>query len=224
MKQISKNPNKLIPVILVFLNITISLQCQTNGIYNVKNFGAKGDGKSIETEAINKAIKECNQSGGGIVLFTNGIYVTGTLVLLSNVTLELQPGSIIKGSSNLTDFKLKSDFNLKGYKSGDSGEGLRAGIIVANKAKNIAITGHGIIDGNGTYFVDPKTPHVDNPNEFDKKRTRQGDSFMDPGIGLTEGPVLPWMDWKDRPGALIILAECDNIIVKDITIKDSHNW
>lgn len=210
------------------LNIITTLHGQTKmteeGIFNVKQYGAVGDGKHIETNAINLAIRTCNLAGGGIVLFPSGEYVTGTFELLSNVTLELLPGSVIKGSNNLTDFKLKSDFHLKGFGSGESGEGLRAGLIVANKAENIAITGHGVIDGNGTYFVDTKIPHVDNPNEFDKKRTRQGDSFMDPGIGLTEGPVLPWMDWKDRPGALIILAECDNIIVKDITIKDSHNW
>jgi hypothetical protein len=208
----------------IFTNIYGKTKVAEEGIYNVKNYGATGDGKHIETDAINKAIRTCNLQGGGIVLFPAGVFITGTFELLSNVTLELLPGSVIKASNNLADFKLKSDFNLKGYGSGDSGEGLRAGLIVANRAKNIAITGHGVIDGNGTYFVDTKTPHLDDPNDFNKKRTRQGDSFMDPAIGLTEGPVLPWMNWKDRPGALIILAECENIIVKDITIKDSHNW
>src|SRR5208283_1332532 len=67
-------------------------------------------------------------------------------------------------------------------------------------------------------------PHIDNPDEYDRKRTRQGDKFMDNQAGPSEGPLLPWMDWKDRPGALIILAECDNVIVHDITINDSHNW
>jgi hypothetical protein len=192
--------------------------------FDVRHYGAVGDGKTVETASIIKTIKACNEAGGGTVLFPAGEYVTGTFELLSNVTLELESGAVIKGSNTLADYKLKSDYNLKGFRSGESGEGLRAGLIVANKARNIAITGHGVIDGNGTYFVDPKTPHYGAPPDFDKLRTRQGEDFMSPKFGTSEGPASPWMDWKDRPGALIILAECDNLVVKDITIKDSHNW
>jgi len=112
--------------------------------FDVRAYGAVGDGKTLETGSIEKTIKACSEAGGGTVHFPAGMYVTGTFELLSNVTLELDPGAVLKGSSSFTDYRLKSDFGLRGFRSGESGEGLRAGLIVANRARNIAITGHGV--------------------------------------------------------------------------------
>jgi len=192
------------------------------GAFNVKEFGATGDGKTLDTRAINNAIKTASDSGGGTVYFPSGTYLTGTFELCSNVTLQLEAGAVIEGSRTLSDYKLKSDFNLKGHRSGESGEGLRAGLIVANRARNIAITGRGTIHGNGILFMDTTTPHYG--DDFEKKSTRQGEDFLSPKFGISDGPVKPSMAWSDRPGALIILAECENVLVKEITIKDSPNW
>ena len=191
--------------------------------YNVKDYGAVGDGKALETAAINQTIRACNQAGGGTVLFPAGTYVTGTFELLSHVTLSVQAGAVIKGSKDLADYGVKTHYGIKGL-SGQSGEGLRAGLIIANNAENIAILGPGTIDGQGTYFVDVNKPHNGEPPDYDKRLTRQGDDFMSPKFGTADGPVRPWMPWSDRPGAMIILADCKNVLVRDVTLKDSHNW
>lgn len=191
-------------------------------VYNVTRYGAIGDGKTLDTPAITRAIEAASKNGGGTVFFPAGTYVTGTFELLSNVTLRLGDGSVLEGSRDTSQYKLKSYFKLRAYKSGQSGEGLRAGIIVANHANNIAIVGHGTIQGNGMYFMNPKTPHYG--GDFVKSMTWQGEAFLSPKFGDSDGPIKPWMPWADRPGALIILAQSENVLVKDITIKDSPNW
>lgn len=195
----------------------------TSASFSVRDYGAAGDGRAIETAAITKAIRACNQAGGGTVLFPAGTYVTGTFELLSNVTLSVQAGAVIKGSKDLADYGVKTHYGIKGL-SGQSGEGLRAGIIIAHQAENIAILGPGTIDGEGTYFVDVNKPHDGEPPDYDKRLTRQGGDFMSPKFGTADGPVRPWMPWKDRPGAMIILADCKNVLVRDVTLRDSHNW
>jgi hypothetical protein len=196
----------------------------SDGVFNVRDYGATGDGRTLETPAITRAIQACAAAGGGTVLFPAGKYVSGTFELLSHVTLNLESGAVIIGSTNLSDYAYKTNY-LEYGGSGQSGEGLKAGIIIANKAEDIAITGPGIINGRGTYFVDVNSPHTGLQQDFEKKATRQGDDFMSPKLGMAnEGPVKPWMNWNDRPGPLLILANCTNVQVRDVTLRDSHNW
>lgn len=192
------------------------------GVFNVTSYGAVGNGKTLDTPAITRAIRAASKAGGGTVLFPAGTYVTGTFELLSNITLDLEAGAVLEGSLDTAQYKLKSYYHLKWHTSGQSGEGLRAGIIVANHAKNIAIVGHGTIQGNGIHFMDPNIPHYG--GDFVKSSTRQGRDFLSPKFGQADGPIKPWMPWADRPGALIILAQCENVLVRDFTIKDSPNW
>jgi Pectate lyase superfamily protein/Glycosyl hydrolases family 28 len=219
----------LVSLIGALLSAAIALpaNCAENGstaVFNVRDFGATGDSNTLDTAAIDKAIRACAAAGGGTVLFPPGEYVTGTFELLSHITLNLKSGAVIIGSKNLADYRPKKDY-FPSARSGWSGEGLKAGIIVANKAQDIAIIGHGTIDGRGTYFVDVDKPHYGLPQDFNKASTRQGDDFLSPKLGKSnEGPVKPWMDWNDRPGPLIILADCKNVAVRDVTLKDSHNW
>ena len=71
--------------------------------FDVRAFGAAGDGKAKDTAAVQKAIDACNDARGGIVYFPPGEYVTGTLVLKSNVTLHLHVSATILGSTQLAD-------------------------------------------------------------------------------------------------------------------------
>ncbi len=215
---------KLCVLLFSLLALSVS-ECsaqEETGVYNVTHFGAVGDGKTLDTPAITRAIEAASKNGGGTVFFPAGTYVTGTFELLSNVTLRLGAGSVLEGSRDTSQYKLKSYYKLRAYQSGQSGEGLRAGIIVANHAKNIAIVGHGTIQGNGMHFMDAETPHYG--GDFVKSMTWQGQDFLSPKFGESDGPIKPWMPWDDRPGALIILAQSENVLIKDITVKDSPNW
>jgi polygalacturonase len=68
-------------------------------VFDVKAFGAKADGKTPDRDAINKAIEAADAAGGGTVCFPAGTYLTGSIRLRSNITLQLDPGSVIEASS-----------------------------------------------------------------------------------------------------------------------------
>ena len=103
---------------------------------NVADCGAHGDGRTLDTAAIQKAIDDCRGSGGGTVYFPTGRFLSGTLTLKSNVTLHLTPGAVLLGSTRLADY------------------GPKKHLLFADGVENIAITGGGAIDGQGDAFFD----------------------------------------------------------------------
>ena len=72
--------------------------------FNVRDHGAAGDGAHLDTKAIQDAIDACARAGGGTVLFPAGAYLSGTIVLKSRVTLDLDAGAVLLGSKNLQDY------------------------------------------------------------------------------------------------------------------------
>jgi len=201
--------------------ITKSPAPEASGVLNVRDFGATGDGISVDTAAIKEAVTTAAALGGGTVFFPPGKYVAGTFELLSNVTLDLEAGAVIEGSKNLADYGSIYDYGLgRDYGVNYSGEGLKVGLIVARDVKNISIIGHGAIDGNGDHFFDFSLPH--NSHDYDARYTRQGQDFMTPKYGTESGPVEPKPE--GRPGTMIILMNAKNVLLRDVTLRNAPNW
>ena len=115
--------------------------------YNVVDHGAIGDGKTINTKSIQKAIDACNLAGGGTVTIEDGDYISGTLLLKDNVTLHIAKDAKLIGSSNPLDYQSIDTFeDATGQQRGNC-------LIGAKNATNIAVTGKGTIDGNGEAFL-----------------------------------------------------------------------
>ena len=127
--------------VLLFYLIVVSVSAQEM-FYNVLDYGAKADGKILNTKAIQRTIDECAKNGGGTVEFPAGTYLSGTIVMKDNVVLNLQAGSKILGSKNLADYP-KNFPKLKI---------VSRALIWGDNLKNIGITGSGIIDGQGKNF------------------------------------------------------------------------
>lgn len=190
-------------------------------IFDVRNYGATGDGQTMDTAAIRKTIQVAATEGGGTVLFPPGTYLTGTFELFSNVTLELLAGAVILGSKNVSDYADITDFGFgKIYGVNSTGEGDRLGIIVARNARNIAIVGQGAIDGSGDDFFDFTKPHYG--TDFDSRYTRQGESFRKSMLATEDGPVEPKP--AGRSGTMIVFFNCENVVMRDVTLQNAPNW
>lgn len=114
-------------------------------------YGAIGDGKTMNTVMIQKAIDACYQSGGGKVIFPAGTFLSGTVEIKNNVTLQLEKNAVLLGSTDLDDYKNLDPFT--------EGLGIDVGwaLVVAVDALNIGIEGEGSIDGQGSAI---KAKHV----------------------------------------------------------------
>ncbi len=119
-------------------------------VLNVQDFGAVGDGTTLCTVAIQRAVDSCAARGGGTVLIPSGTYLTGTVVLRSHVTLRLENGATLLGSTNLDDYPV----HVPAYRSYTDNYTVRS-LLYAEKAEHVAILGQGQIDGQGAVFSGP---------------------------------------------------------------------
>jgi hypothetical protein len=173
------------------------------GSVSVVDFGAAGDGKSMNTAAIQKAIDRVAAGGGGTVSVPSGVFMTGVLRLRSNVELRIERGAVLKGSDRVEDYVL---------------DGRRVGLLFTQDAENVSITGPGTIDGNGDAFMELKrAKRIENPG---LRWARQKEHFREIAQGLDDGPVVP----KERPFQMIIFSACKNVTVRDVLISNSPFW
>lgn len=129
--------------------------------FEVTQYGAVGDGLTLNSKAIQKAIDACHQSGGGRVIIPAGKFLSGTIALKDNVTLYLQKNAILLGSIDLKDYQNLDPFT--------EGLGIDVGwaLLVAVDAKNIGIEGEGTIDGQGSAI---KAKHILTDNRPEGER------------------------------------------------------
>ncbi len=168
-------------------------------LYDVRAHGARGDGKTLDSEAINRAIRACHETGGGVVYLPPGTYLAGSVVLLSNVTLYLEAQATLLGSKNLGDYG-------KFPGPPEKGDANQKHLVFARGAENIGIAGPGRIDGQGSAFWVPSGRPVPPPE----------DSWRD----------VATYDWKplDRPSPMVEIVECRNVRIEDVRIENAAGW
>ncbi len=121
--------------------------------YNVRDFGAKGDGVSLDTAAVQAAIDACNRDKGGTVLVPAGTFVTGTVEMKSNVTLRIAAGGTLLGSADGKHYHSVGAIPLSGDSTLNDGN---VALIFAVDAHHFSIEGPGTIDGQGIQFHSPQ--------------------------------------------------------------------
>jgi len=130
-----------------------SLAQQSSAVFDVREYGACGDGMTINTLAFNKAIETCADAGGGTVVVPSGTYLTGTLQMKSHVTLLLEKDSVIKGVTDLDAYLSyipTPGRNMDRYDVAHRTRWNRA-LILGVGVNNVAITGTGVIDGDHVF-------------------------------------------------------------------------
>ena len=137
----------------LFITVTLIILTQTTitpaaGVFNIRDYGAAGDGQTLDTEAIQKAIDACATDGGGRVVLPPGKYLSGTVHLKSNVTFFLEAGARLVGTAKLDEYK--HPMPPASMPEAKWGKWHRA-LILADAVENIAIAGDGVIDGNKVF-------------------------------------------------------------------------
>jgi DNA sulfur modification protein DndE len=204
--------------------------------FNIVFFGAKSTIKGMNTEAVQQAINQANQQGGGVVLVPAGFWLTGPIQLLSNVDLHISNGAILQFSNNPKDYPLVRT-NWEGT------DAIRAqSPISAVGARNIAITGQGIIDGAGEAWRPVKKAKltagewgklVGSGGVLDAKKETwyptdgalKASTMDRPGViaaGFTEANTEEIKEFL-RPN-MISFRECEQILLEGITFQNSPAW
>ncbi len=133
--------------------VPVQVPAKVNSIYNVVDFGAKGDGKTLDSPSINKAIEEAATKGGGMVYFPAGNYLSASIRLKSNISIYLEQGATIVAASPADGYKYDDpEPNIWGdsLKYQDFGHShWHNSLIWGENLQNISILGPGLIWGKG---------------------------------------------------------------------------
>lgn len=163
---------------------------------SVRDYGAAGDGLTLDTRAIQAAIDSCTNMGGGTLYLSPGNYLTGTITLKDNVTLHVGPGARLLGSTSLADYpslgRPDETINYLDY--------LNYCLINAYGAHHIALTGEGCVDGQGAAF-----PYgVENYNYEDQALASNQQSFHRP--------------------TLLRFTDCHDVTISNLTLQHAASW
>jgi len=193
----------IIPVLGVFWVQALGTVAAPAGL-DVTEFGAAGDGRALDTATIQAAIDEAAAQGGGTVFFPAGTYLTGTLFLKDHIRLHLDAGARILGSTDVDDYPAV----VNAFPSRTDRYCVRA-LIRGEDLRNVAITGHGTIDGQGPAFKDNR---VSGPEWEELVSGFEGTGRYRPNESFVNRPYL------------IQLVSCTGVLVEDVSLRNSAMW
>ncbi|MET0392283.1 MAG: glycoside hydrolase family 28 protein [Chitinophagaceae bacterium] len=236
---------QLIAALSLFISVTLPAQPKLPSVqpvqfrkdtFSIARHGAVPDGNTLNTKAINTAIDACNKKGGGVVLVPAGLWLTGPVVLKSNVNLHLATGATLLFTSDFDQYPLvKANW-----------EGLpqmrNQSPVSATGAVNIAITGKGIIDGNGDAWRMVKKDKLtesqwqklvksggvlsdDKKTWYPSEKTLKGSKLQNAGAISPDKDDAFYQSIKDflRPN-LLLLTGCKKILLEGVTFQNSPAW
>ena len=177
---------------------------------SLTQYGAKGDGKTLCTEAFSKAIDELSRQGGGRLSVPQGVWFTGPIVLKSHVDLHLEKGAVILFSGDMDLYPV-----IETNYEGELRKHCQSPVSAVGQT-DIAISGQGIIDGNGICWRPLKKEKVTEGQW--KKFTSKGGVFPRSTMWYPSEERV-----KMRP-VLLYLESCRNVLLQGVTFQNSPNW
>jgi polygalacturonase len=176
-------------------------------VFTVRDFGATGNGTTLDTKAIQAALDACGQAGGGTVRFPAGTYLSQPLTLHSKTTVFLEAGATLLANTNQSDFmKVPGDW-LKAGSSGDFNP-----FVGGKKLTDITFTGSGTIDGNGAVWW----------GEAEKARQiKSGYTLPRPNLIVLDrcrNIRMENITLQNSPKFHFVPSDCEDVLVSNVTI------
>lgn len=190
--------------------------------FNIMDYGAISDGITNNTAAFKNAIKACLKDGGGSVIVPSGKFLTGPIHLESNVNLHLEEGSEILFSTNKKDYYPLVHTSYEGTELMNYSP-----LVYAYKKKNIAITGKGILNGQGSnenWWPWCGSPRYGWQEGMPKQHTslkRLKEEMSEKGVPVAERKF--GLDYHLRP-SFIEPFDCENVLIQGVTIINAPFW
>ncbi len=169
--------------------------------FNVREYGARGDGHTLDTAAINQAIEACAKAGGGVVAFPPGNYLSGTIRLKSHLTLLLNTGATLTGCTNLDLYQ--SFTPPAGTPEARFRSTWHRALILGEEVENAAIAGPGVINGNKVF--DPRG----------EERMRGPHTIL---LGKCREVMLRDFSVKDAANYAVMLEDCQQVVARNLRI------
>jgi polygalacturonase len=187
-----------------------------NGFYNVKAFGAKGDGKQLDSKAIDKAITACAKAGGGTVYLPAGTYLSGSIHLKSNINLFIDAGAVILGAPpELKAYDEAEAFIDTAYQDGGHTY-FHNSLIWGEHLSNVSITGRGKIDGGGL-------TNKDNENNGNPTGGSIGTGDKAIAIKLSSNILIRDVTIFHGGHFAILLTGCNLVTLDNLTIDTNRD-
>ncbi|MCJ8208511.1 glycoside hydrolase family 28 protein [Mucilaginibacter sp. RS28] len=203
---------------------------------NIKRYGAVPDGVTLNTQAINSAIAACSKKGGGVVVVPTGIWLTGPIVMQSNVNLHINRDAMLLFTKDYSQYKLVAG-NWEGVPAARN-----QSPISGKNLQNIAITGEGIVDGNGDAWRAVKRDKLtdsqwktlvesggvlseDKKMWYPSEGYYKGSQVKKAGVLLNGKTVKDFEEIKNflRPN-LVVLESCKKVLLEGVTFQNSPAW
>lgn len=173
--------------------------------FDIRDYGAKANPDFVNTPAIQGAIDAAEAAGGGRVVIPEGRWLSGTIWLKNHVELHLAKGATILGSTKQSDYNPNDAFPENFWCNGEEWSG--GHLVLGYRVSDVAISGEGVIDGNGPAFFDYEA-------EEDSR-------FPCYKYGLKLHPLD--RDWF-RPGPMIAFFHCNDVKMTDVTFANTPCW
>lgn len=203
---------------------------------SITTLGAVPDGNTLNTKAINGTIENLSKKGGGVVLVPSGLWLTGPITLKNNINLHLAEGATLLFTKDFSQYPLVES-NWEGLP-----QMRNQSPVSATKASNIAITGKGIIDGNGDAWRMVKKDKLtesqwkklvssggvlsdDKKTWYPSEKSLKGAKLNNAGAVSPEKDAAFFESVKDflRPN-LLVFTECKYILLEGVTFQNSPAW
>lgn len=205
--------SKHILLLAIKLSIIGCFSCHSKDI-NILDLGASPDGKTLNTAIIQKAIDQVNKSGGGKVIIPSGMFLSGSIILKSNVTLHLESGATLLGSTDIHQYT-----KINSWKA----------LILADKQENISITGLGTVDGQGEKLalnIDSLFHVGELDIQYTFRRMRPSESERPQIINFSEckNVLVSGVEIKNASSWVQTYKKCIDLTIDKVTVNSTTYW